>query len=112
MKITALLVPPSVVTVSGPVSVPWGTMHTIDVSLHEFMAAILLSKNLTLPVSCVSPKPVPVIVTVSPAMPSPGFIAVIEGTGIVTVMKFVFVSVLAPPGPVAVRETVCMPSVV
>src|SRR5262249_57165821 len=71
VNVSALLVPPAVVTVRGPVAEPDGTVTVMLLSLHPLGAtvAVTLLKNLTVLLPCVAPKYVPEIVTVCPMTP-------------------------------------------
>ncbi len=75
VKVTGLLfvMLGATVTTRGPVVPPEGTLHEMEVSLHELIVAGTLFRVTRLP-ACVAPKPVPVITTVVPTGPAAGVI--------------------------------------
>jgi hypothetical protein len=71
VKLAGLLVTPLAFTVTLPVDAPAGTVATIDVAVQLVMLAVVFM-NFTVPLLCVEPKLVPVIVTEAPTAPVVG----------------------------------------
>ena len=67
-----LLSTPLAVTTTLPVVAPVGTVATIDVALQLPIVVAAVPLNFTVPVPCVEPKFVPVIVTDAPTAPDVG----------------------------------------
>ncbi len=76
-NVAALLATPLAVTTTGPGP---GAGHVIDVAPHVVGVAVQ-PLNVTVPVPCVEPKPVPVIVTSVPTVPEVGDRLVMIGVG-------------------------------
>ena len=69
---TPLLFTPLTVTTTLPVVAPVGTVATIEVALQLPIVVAAVPLNFTVPVPCVEPKFVPVIVTDAPTAPEVG----------------------------------------
>src|SRR5882762_1462350 len=80
VKLTPLLATPLAVTTTFPVVAPTGTETKILVAL-QFVATAAAPLKLTVPVPCVAPKFVPVIVTAAPTAPVVTDRLVMLGTG-------------------------------
>jgi len=76
-----LLAAPLTVTTTLPVVAPAGTVATIDVALQLVMAVAAVPLNRTVPIACMEPKLVPVIVTEAPGAPEVGDRPVMLGAG-------------------------------
>ena len=68
VKFTPLLFTPLAYTMTFPVVAPEGTVTPMLVALHDETVAVV-PLNLTLPLPCVEPKFVPVMVTDAPTAP-------------------------------------------
>jgi len=77
---TPLLATPDTNTTTFPVVAPLGTDTTMLVAL-QLVGVAVVPLNVTMPVPCVAPKFVPVIVTDVPTAPEVGFKLVILGVG-------------------------------
>ena len=104
VKLFALVaVPPGVVTLSGPVVAPAGTVARIEVAEFTVKAALT-----PLNITDVAPlKFVPLMVTLVPGVPLEGVKLVIAG-GLTTVKLLVLVAV--PPGVVTLSGPVVAPA--
>jgi hypothetical protein len=71
VKFTPLLFTPLALTITLPVLAPVGTVATMDAAVQLVIAAAVF-KNFTVPLPCVDPKFVPVIVTEAPTAPVVG----------------------------------------
>src|SRR5207253_401693 len=97
-------VPPGVVTLSGPVVAPLGTVAAIVVAELTVKLTALVPLNVT----AVAPvKLVPLIVTLLPTGPLVGVKLVIVGAGTVTVNELLLVAV--PPGVVTLMGPLVAP---
>ena len=72
VKLTPLLLPPAVFTVTLPVVAPPGTVATIEIALQFAMEVAFAVPKKTVLVPCVGPKPPPLIVTDAPPAPEVG----------------------------------------
>ena len=80
VKLTPLLFTPLVFTTTLPVVAPLGTVVTIEVALQLVIVAVV-TLNLTVPLPCVAPKFVPVMVTDAPTAPEAGDTPEMLGVG-------------------------------
>jgi hypothetical protein len=106
VKLTPLLATPPTVTTTLPVVAPAGTVATMLVAL-QLVGAPAVPLKLTVLVPCVAPKLAPVIVTLAPTNPDPGFTPVMLGPGAVTVK---FTPLLAAPPTVTTTFPVVAPA--
>ena len=81
VKFTPLLSTPLACTTTLPVVAPLGTMATIEVAVQLVIAVAVVPLNLTVPVPCVDPRFVPVIVTDVLTTPEVGDRLVMLGAG-------------------------------
>jgi len=80
VKLDPLLLTPLAKTTTLPVVAPVGTVVWIEVAL-QFVTVAVVPLNFTVPVPCVEPKFVPVIVTAVPTAPEVGDKLVVPGAG-------------------------------
>jgi hypothetical protein len=80
VKLDPLLLTPLAKTTTLPVVAPVGTVVWIEVAL-QFVTVAVVPLNFTVPVPCVEPKFVPVIVTAVPTAPEVGDNLVVPGAG-------------------------------
>jgi len=109
LKVFPFEATPPTVTITFPVVAPVGTCTVIDVALQLDAAPAEVLLKVTVLAPCESLKPVPVIVTVVPAVPAVGEIAFITGAVVGKPTTFVRTAKLVdrvPTEPVAVNVSV------